>query len=289
MLFAVALTENPGAPGPDSRTRVRRQSRALTASFAAFTLVGVAITAALAYGLWSARNLPFVPDIGNLLAHRGVGDYTLSMSHFFDLTGPSFAALRLPATIAALAFALGPAAAWVLHARRKPFAAVLTVALTGTAFLIAAHIALLRFAPMLSSQTFAATIQHLKQQGRIEPDTRILLYGDQAYGSSIPFYLRQQVFLVDGRSTSMLFGSTFPDAPPIFLTGEDLRSHWGTGPRQVLFVPLELRDQVDRLLGPDKILLQEESGKALYTDRPLDPYSITDQVPQGFSLGSHSQ
>jgi len=38
-----------------------------------------------------------VADIGTLLAHRGVGDYTLSMSHLFDLTGESFAALRLPA------------------------------------------------------------------------------------------------------------------------------------------------------------------------------------------------
>jgi hypothetical protein len=75
----------------------------------------------------------------------------------------------------------------------------------------------------------------------------------------------------------MLFGSTFPDAPSIFLTGEDLRAQWGTGPRKVLFVPLELRDQVEHLLGPDKILLQEESGKALFTDRPL-PHWKTGQL-----------
>ena len=56
---------------------------------------------ALGWCLWESRNLPFVADIGTLLAHRDVGDYTLSMSHFFDLTGPSFAALRLPAILAA--------------------------------------------------------------------------------------------------------------------------------------------------------------------------------------------
>ena len=55
-----------------------------------------------------SRHLPFVADIGTLLAHRGVGDYALATSHFFDLTGPSFAALRLPAILAALAFLLGP-------------------------------------------------------------------------------------------------------------------------------------------------------------------------------------
>ena len=80
-------------------------------------------------------------------------------------------------------------------------------------------------------------------------DRQILLYGDQSYGSSIPFYLGEQVFLVDGRTTSMLFGSTFPDAPPLFLTSTDLLNAWGTGPRKILFVPLEKRDQVDHLLG----------------------------------------
>jgi hypothetical protein len=238
--------------------------------FSLFFLLGLAITAALAYGLWSARSLPFVPDIGALLAHRGVGDYTLSMSHFFDLTGQSFAALRLPASLAALAFAIGPATAWLLHTRRKPSAAIFTVALTSSVFLIAAHIALLRFAPMLSSQNFAATIQGLEHDGSIQPDTQIFLYGDQAHGSSLPFYLHRQVFLVDGRSTSMLFGSTFPDAPHLFLTPAQFASQWATGPtRRILFVPLELREQVDTLLGPHKILLQETSGKALYTDRPL--------------------
>jgi hypothetical protein len=73
----------------------------LTGAQAVFAVVGVLSAAALAWGLWESRHLPFVADIGTLLAHRAVGDYTLSMSHFFDLTGPSFAALRLPAALAA--------------------------------------------------------------------------------------------------------------------------------------------------------------------------------------------
>ena len=68
----------------------------------------------------------------------------------------------------------------------------------------------------------------------------------------------------------MLFGSTFPDAPHIFLTHDDLLKVWGTGARKILFVPLERRDDVDHLLGNNKILLEETSGKALFTDRPLD-------------------
>jgi hypothetical protein len=256
--------------------------RALTFSFAALTLLGFVIAAALAYGLWSARHLPFVPDIGALLAHRGVGDYTLSMSHFFDLTGPSFAALRLPATLAALAFAIGPGVAWLLYVRSRRrrgtlLAPLLSIALTSAIFLVAAHIALIRFSPMLSSESFAATIQSLESSGRIGPDNQVMIYGDQAFGSSIPFYLAQgsstpvrRVDLVDGRTTSMLFGSTFRDAPPIFLTHRQLLAQWGRGRRKILFVPLEQRAAVDRLLGPHQIILQETSGKALITDRPLD-------------------
>ncbi len=247
--------------------------RALTFTFAAYTTLGLAIAAALTYGLWSARNLPFVPDIGELLAHRDVGDYTLSMSHFFDLTGHSFAALRLPATLALIGFLIGPAIAWVFYSRRRFLSAILTIAATSTVFLVAAHIAFVRFNPMLSSVNFARTIDRLEQTHQISPNNVILIFGDQAFGSSIPFYLDRRVDLVNGRTTSMLFGSTFPDAPPIFLTSADLVAQWGTGPRKLLFVPLEKRDEVDQLLGSRQIILQQTSGKALITDRPLNPIS----------------
>jgi 4-amino-4-deoxy-L-arabinose transferase-like glycosyltransferase len=265
ILLAAALTRAEQVFAFDSASR-----RLITAAHAIFTVLGVAIAITLAYGLWTSRHLPFVPDIGDLLAHRGVGDYTLSMSSLFDLTGPSFAALRLPAALAALAFCLGPAIAWLLRSQRRHLASTTTVALTSAIFLIAAHIAFARFAPMLSSKTFADTIEQLEASRSISRENKILFYGDQSYGSSIPFYLGRQVSLVDGRSSSMLFGSTFPDAPPIFLTPQDLLATWGTGERKLLFVPIDQRDTVDHLLGNRKILLFESSGKALFTDRQLD-------------------
>ncbi len=266
MLIAAALVR---AEQPHAASEAPIFRRWLTIAHATFTIIGLAVATTLAIGLWTSRNLPFVPDIGELLAHRGVGDYTLSMSHLFDLTGPSFAALRLPAALAAFAFAIGPAVAWALRTKRRHLAATTTAALTSAVFLIAAHIALVRFGPMLSSQNLAAKIQQLETTHAIAPDTTILLFGDQSYGSSIPFYLGKDVLLVDGRSSSMIFGSTFPDAPHIFLTHDDLLKIWGTGPRKILFVPLERRDVVDQFLG-NKIIIQETSGKALFTDRPLD-------------------
>ncbi len=267
LMAAVVHAEQTFTSDPSSRLWI-------TVAHAALTILGAAIALTLVYGLWTSRRLPFVPDIGDLLAHRGVGDYTLSMSHLFDLTGPSFAALRLPAILAALAFLLGPAAAWFLRRQRHHLAATSAVAITSAVFLIAAHIAFARFAPMLSSKSFVDTIERLEATHAIAPDTRILLYGDQSYGSSIPFYLGRTVLLVDGRSSSMLFGGTFPDAPPIFLTPQDLLQRWGTGPRKLLYVPLEHRDDADRLLANrHPTLLQETSGNALYTDRPLAPFN----------------
>jgi hypothetical protein len=128
---------------------------------------------------------------------------------------------------------------------------------------------------MLSSQNMAATIQQLEASGQISQNNTLLLYGDQAYGSSIPFYLNRPLdrpaLLVDGRSSSMLFGSTFPDAQGLFLTPAQMLAGWGNGERKLLFIPIDRRDEVQRLLGTHQVMLVETSGKALITDRPLDP------------------
>ena len=115
ILIAAALIRSEQSFSTDKSARLW-----ITVAHATFTILGIAVALTLAYGLWTSRNIPFVPDIGDLLAHRGVGDYTLSMSALFDLTGPSFAALRLPAALAALAFLIGPAAAWLLRIKEKP-------------------------------------------------------------------------------------------------------------------------------------------------------------------------
>jgi hypothetical protein len=220
------------------------------------------------------------------MAHRGVGSYTLSMSHFFDLTASAFAALRLPAVLAACAFALGPAIALGLHLRTKRVASLVAVALTSATILVAAHLAFVRFAPMLSSYDTAQRILSLEAAHNIAPNSQILLLGDQALGSSIPFYLNRNVLLVDGRSSSMLFGGTLPDAAPVFLTHADLQAAWAHGPRKLLFVPSEESEAADALHLAPRILLFAESGKALYTDRPLDAAPLT--TPAGQADARHT-
>ena len=147
----------------------------LTGAHAVFAVVGILSAAVLGWALWDSRNMPFVSDIGTVLARRSVADYTLSMSHFFDLTGASFAALRLPASIAAIALLIGPPVGWWLRLKKKHIASTVSVALTSAAFLVAAHIAFARFAPMLSSKPMADTIM---QKGT--PADTFIILGDHS-------------------------------------------------------------------------------------------------------------
>jgi 4-amino-4-deoxy-L-arabinose transferase-like glycosyltransferase len=246
----------------------------LTGAQAVFAVLGVAAAGALGWCLWESRKLPFVPDIGTLLAHRDVGGYTLSMSHFFDLTGPSFAALRLPAALAAVTLLVGPAVSWMLRLRQKQVAATTALAVTSAVFLVAAHIAFARFEPMLSSKQVADTIV-----AKGAPADSFIIYGDQSDASSVVFYthnfLSKPAYVVmqacspQGAGSSLLWGSCWPDAPNIFLSEDQLAKMWGTGERKWLFAQDTNQPKVEQLLAGRLYPVQSIADKALWTDRPI--------------------
>lgn len=235
--------------------------RRLRAMHALLMVVGLAAAATLAWLLWQARAIPYVDDVGAVLVRRGVGEYTLSMSQFFDLTTEAFAGLRLPAGLAVAVLASGPALAFVLRLRGQHRAATLTLVTTSAALLAAAAIAFARFEPVLSSKPLAESIA-ARDRGAI----KVAFYGDQAYGSSLLFYLRPPVYLVNGRSSSMEFGSRFPDAPDVFWSEGDLLAAWSREPT-FLFVPAGRQRAVEGLL-PFWCVAAERGGKSLYTNIP---------------------
>jgi 4-amino-4-deoxy-L-arabinose transferase-like glycosyltransferase len=247
----------------------------LTGAQAVFAVVGVLSAIALGWGLWDSRHLPFVSDIGTLLAHRAVGDYTLSMSHLFDLTGPSFAALRLPAILAAITLLIGPAAGWLLRLKKKHMAATVSIALTMAVFLIAAHIAFARFSPMLSSKQLADTII---QKG--SPADTFIILGEQSDASSVIFYThkffngRLSLMVLPqcgqhGEGSPLLWGSCYPDAPRIDISEDQLSKIWGAGERKWLFAQDTNQSKAEQLLAGRLYPVQSIADKALWTDRPL--------------------
>ena len=224
-------------------------------------LLCIASAAVLAAGLWSSRNLPFVPDIGTVLAKPNLQAETLSMGHMLDLTGESFAALRLPAILAAIVLLIGPACAFWLRQRGKQVAATWATAATMAVFLIAAHIALVRFDPFLGSRSMAREIAP-----ELRPDDRVMIYGDQSFGSSLLFYLRRPIELVNGNTTSMWWGATYPDAPHIFIDDQQLLQVWDSRQRVYLFVPQHERGKVEALLPGPLHVASEVSGKVIFVN-----------------------
>jgi 4-amino-4-deoxy-L-arabinose transferase-like glycosyltransferase len=225
--------------------------------------VCIACSVVLAAGLWSSRNIPFVPDIGTVLAKPDLQAETLSMGHMLDLTGESFAALRLPAILAAIVLLIGPALAFWLRRRGKQFAATFATAGTMSVFLIAAHIALVRFDPFLGSRSMAREVAP-----ELRPEDHVMIYGDESFGSSLLFYLRRPIELVNGNTTSMWWGSTYPDAPKIFLNDRDLLKAWNSSERVFLFVPQHERAKVEALLPGPLHAVSEVSGKVILENRP---------------------
>jgi hypothetical protein len=67
----------------------------------------------------------------------------------------------------------------------------------------------------------------------------------------------------------MQFGSTFADAPKIFLDDAGLRQAWTSGERVYLFLPSERRERADAAIaGLPKYAVIERSEKIVYSNHP---------------------
>jgi len=99
------------------------------------------------------RGLPTPGDISSSLTSHPA-DYTLALGHIHDLTLRSFAYLRTPLELAALAFLLGALGAWFLKLK----SAYMTLALMMVLFVHAARMAMVVFDPYMSSHPLAIAL-----------------------------------------------------------------------------------------------------------------------------------
>ena len=114
-------------------------------------------------------------------------------------------------------------------ARRK-HAALGSLAGGSMLFLVAAHMALVTFSPVLSSAALADAVRP-----RLAPDDVVVLNGEYESGSTLGFYLRRQVRILNGRSSNLWYGSFFSDAPAIFDDDASIARLW-SGPRRVFLL-----------------------------------------------------
>ena len=221
--------------------------------------------AALIAGFFILHSHPPIPgtDLASLLK-QNPGDYALSFGHFLDLNAQAMGAFRNPLLLTAIALFTGTLANWLLRRSYHPHAANLCLAAATFAFILAAHVGLQIFSPVLSSRQLATAIEL-----ELKPSDLIVIHGEYEAASTLGFYLhRADIHILDGRSSNLWYGSFFPDAPPIFEDALSLKVRW-LEPRRI-FLWQDLSEPVPTL--PGKIFfIAQSGGKEILSNQP-NPY-----------------
>jgi dolichyl-phosphate-mannose-protein mannosyltransferase len=234
----------------------RRVRAATYVLLAATTLLCVALTVLLVL-VWT---LPARGDIsGALTQHPEL--YTLSMGHLRDLTLNAFAYLKLPLTMAALAF--GGIAIGIVRSRSNFKRLVLVVAAGMVIFFQASRIALVRFDAYLGSYPLARSLQ-------LSPPGQLIEANSYYAFSSVFFYTGRTALLLNGRNDNLEYGSYAPSAPSVFIEDREFVSLWrGPGRCYLLAYGKEL-PRLEQLVGrPNLRIVTENAGNYLLTNNAL--------------------
>ena len=237
-----------------------RARRSLLITQAALAMFGLLVLAAGAYAFLATRHLTVEGDISTALG-RNPDAYALSLGHVLDLTPRSLAALRVPVVGTALTLGIFSAAALVLRWKRKQVAANLCIAIMMASFFFFAHRSLTEFEPYLSSRTLADAINREYKDGEM-----IVINGEYEGGSSLNFYTRRMVYVLNGRSANLEYGSYFNDAPPIFLSSEDLAKLWNAPARIYLFTDASKLEELTEGLPGQAHRFAESGGKLILSN-----------------------
>ncbi|MEK6322013.1 MAG: glycosyltransferase family 39 protein [Acidobacteriota bacterium] len=225
------------------------------------TCLGVIVFVAGAIAFWLTRDIAVEGGISSTLT-RNPEAYALSLGHVLDLTPRSLAALRTPVVGTALTFLIGCSAALWLRRKGKHLESNVCLALMMAAFFFFAHMSLAAFGPYLSSRSLAEAIDREYEQGDV-----IVINGEYEGGSSINFYTRKMVYILNGRSANLEYGSYFEDAPRLFVDDEGLAAMWRSSSRVFLFTDSLKLDEVTRSVRGPTYELAESGGKLILTNQ----------------------
>lgn len=209
---------------------------------------------------------PAHADISQLLTSNP-DQYNLALGHLHDLTAGAMGLFRAPLLgMAVSMLGVGPAA-WLLRRRRagrsaahqRMADAVLGVSMCGV--LLCVHTGLTRFYPIIGSKGLAVTLAKVLQPG----DT-VMLDGELTSGSTLLFYTRHPLLLVNGRVNGPWFGSFWPDAPPVFADRNSLRRAW-SGQGRVYLLTYQRERIADLQRSAPVRIFATSGGKLILTNR----------------------
>ncbi len=230
---------------------VRAGTRALT------VLCAVAAIAAIAI-LIAVRHVATPGDISYALSYNPSA-YKLSLGHMEDLTLDSFAYLRAPLALAALAFLIGVFSTFRTTRRNVYFG----VAIMMVVFLHAARMAMVTFDPYLSSRPLVKVLDR-SPRGDLIIDHHYFWY------SSVFFYTDRTALLLNGRFFGLVYGSYAPTSADPFIDDAQLQRLWRTPARYYLFAKATQLEDLASLVGKNQLITVSTSGgKVLLTNHPL--------------------
>jgi 4-amino-4-deoxy-L-arabinose transferase-like glycosyltransferase len=240
--------------------RVKLGTRVLAAIAAAAALACIAI-------LIAVRAVPAPGDISSALSQHPSA-YTLSLGHMEDLTIESFAYLRWPLALAALAFAIGA----IGNLRATGQRAFLASALMMVLFFHAARIAMVAFDPYLSSRPLAEALRR-SPPGELVVDHHYYTF------SSIFFYTNRTAWLLNGRINNLVYGSYAPGAPDVFLTDSQWKTRWLSPGRCYIVANADQLHRFEALVGKGALFtIAQSGGKLLLTNHPIPPATGSDRL-----------
>ena len=201
-------------------------------------VVGVAVCVVCVTLAWQAKTPPPKYDIAELLK-QNPQDYALSFGHFLDLTPQAMGAFKVPLLATGIAFALGTILNLMLRQRSRAFAANMALTTMTVVLLYATHQGLVIFSPVLTSKVLADAIESNWKPGAIIEDN-----GDYEAASSVNYYTRHQIRILNGRCNNIWYGSKFPDAPPIFDSDASFEKLWHS--EKLVFLLTDAKASPDR-------------------------------------------
>ncbi len=204
------------------------------------------------------RHMPAPGDISQALSQHP-GAYKLSLGHMEDLTLASFAYLRPPLLLAAVAFCLGALAIWKFAGQRAFLAAALMMIL----FFHAARLAMAVFDPFMSSKPLAEAIMK-------SPPGKLIIDRHYYFFSSIFFYTNRTALLRNGRFFNLEYGAYAPGAPDVFIDDTQFKDLWLKQERSYIVAKESVLPQLESLVGVGNLnLVSASGGKVVLTNHPI--------------------
>jgi 4-amino-4-deoxy-L-arabinose transferase-like glycosyltransferase len=260
LLIGGWLSEEEAAAAADP---LRRSGRLSSAVLVAIGAVAFLLAALLAF---QGTVPPPGSDIADLLSRNPEGDPHF-LGRVFELNSQALGALRLPVLLTGGALLVGTSLNWLFRRGGHPARGNWALAAMMVVVLQSAHQGMVIFEPVLSSKRLALAIQSAYRPGDV-----IVVNAEYEKASTINFYARVPVRVLNNRTGNLWYGSLFPDAPPVHVDHAWLAQQW-KGPARV-FLWTEKRNRERALLGIDPLPVWEfaaSGGKLVLTNRPPEP------------------